>query len=75
MNLAKIQQSASEYGYIISDEGKISTASGKTTSVQIIEKRNKIIVQGTDGNKLATLKDEDAIGWFLESYWYAKKKA
>lgn len=74
MNLEIIQEKASQYGYVIADDGIISTQSGKNTNVQIVSKKNKIIVQSTDGKKLASLKDENAIGWFLETYWYATKK-
>lgn len=74
MNIEIIQETAAQYGYVIADDGTISMQSGKNTNVQIVTKKNKIIVQSADGKKLASLKDENAIAWFLETYWHATKK-
>lgn len=73
---ATIEGVAGEYGYSMRD-GQLITPSGKDTGV-VVESGNKgrMMVRGKGGKKLFSFpaSKPEAIGEFLEKYWYAAKK-
>lgn len=74
MDIQALNESAKVYGFSVGGDGAIHNPSGKRLSTLVIQKGKRLYVMDTLGTKLATLKDEAALGpFFLAKFYYAEK--
>lgn len=74
MDTQALNESAKAYGFSVGEDGAIHNPSGKRLSTLVIQKGTRLQVVDAQGAKLATLKDEAALGpFFLAKFYYAEK--